>query len=277
MKVFKDEVIGDVRTVELGYSPMGHPFMTTRIYQVDHILFDTGLSHLKKVVLGYLTENPVSAVYLTHYHEDHSGNAASIKEHFKVPVFGHPVTVEKLKKPLPIFPYQRFIWGAARPVALQDLPEKIETENYCFFPIHTPGHSRDHTLYYEPGQGWLFSGDLYLGDRVKFFRADEDLLAQVNSLKQVLKLDFDRLFCAHNPRLSHGKDHLRQKHDFLENLYEEVNFLWGKGMEEKRIMEQLGIKEEKMTKLICSGNISAQHMIRSAIRSVSSLGDGTPP
>jgi glyoxylase-like metal-dependent hydrolase (beta-lactamase superfamily II) len=42
-------------------------------------------------------------------------------------------------------------------------------------PVHTPGHAKDHTVFFLPEKGVLFSGDLYLADHIKFFRSDKNM------------------------------------------------------------------------------------------------------
>jgi glyoxylase-like metal-dependent hydrolase (beta-lactamase superfamily II) len=93
-------------------------------------------------------------------------------------------------------------------------------------------------VFLEKKQGWLFSGDLYLGERIKFFRADERFAEQIASLIKVLTLDFDTLFCAHNPCLKSGKQKIKNKLQFLEDLY------------------------------ITMGNVSFANMVRSAMASI---------
>lgn len=268
MKIHQKTDIGPVTAVELGRSPLGKPIMTTRIYLVDQILFDTGLSHCRKEVLGFVAENRVSSVYLTHHHEDHSGNAAAIKDKFSIPVSGHPITIEKMRKPLPIFPYQHFMWGASQALEVSPLPEKIESNQFTFIPVETPGHSRDHTAYWEPNEGWLFSGDLYLADRIKYFRADEDLNDQIESLRKVLKLEFDALFCAHHPKFKKGKQHLQRKLDFLVSIREAVGHLLAQGKEHRQIIKEIGIEEPRLLRFLCWGNVRSDYIVLSAIEAV---------
>ncbi len=269
MKVFSKEEYGPVRAIEMGYSIVGKPLMTTRLYNIDGILIDTGLSHLKKEVVNYCNSIPLHSVYLTHHHEDHSGNARAIMKSRSIPVFGHAITIEKLRASFPILPYQHLIWGAAPPADISPMPEKIETENYTFEAIHTPGHARDHLSYYEPNQGWLFSGDLFLGEKIKYFRADEDFGAQIESLRKLVKLDFDALFCNHNPKPTNGKQSLAAKLDYLETLQGNIHFHLQKGLGCREIMKQLEIKEVYSAKLLCGGNVSAENMVRLAIQSLS--------
>ena len=267
MKIFSVADYGPVKGVEAGYSPIGRPLMTTRFYLIDGILFDTGLSHCRQEVLDWLANNTIHRIFLTHHHEDHSGNAAAIKQILNIPVYGNSITVEKLTRPLPIFPYQRLIWGQTTPLkVIANKHDYVESDNYHFQAIHTPGHSRDHTVYYEANQGWLISGDLFLSERIKYFRADEILKDQLSSLEKILKLDFEALFCAHNPKIKNGKSYLAKKLDFLNSLVEQVEVNWLNGLNAKQIMKKIGIREDKMIWLLCTGNVKAEHMIHSAIK-----------
>ena len=134
-------------------------------------------------------------------------------------------------------------------------------------PVHTPGHSRDHTVYLEENHGWLFSGDLYLGEKIKYFRSDEKFKDQIDSIKTVLEYDFDALFCAHNPVPEKGKARLVKKLSFLEELYGEVKRLCLKGYSEKAIVKALGNKKDKLVKFVTLGNVSFAQMVRSAMES----------
>jgi glyoxylase-like metal-dependent hydrolase (beta-lactamase superfamily II) len=49
--------------------------------------------------------------------------------------------------------------------------------------IPTPGHSEDHICLFEPNEGWLFSGDLFISERVKYMREDENVYSLLDSLK----------------------------------------------------------------------------------------------
>jgi glyoxylase-like metal-dependent hydrolase (beta-lactamase superfamily II) len=259
-----------IKGFKLGWSLAGPPLMKVYFYLFDHIMIDTGQSHMEREALAIARENQVDYIFLTHHHEDHSGNAAMIRKELGAKVFGHELTVEKLKNPYPILPYQKYIWGKTTPVKVSPFMETIETSLGEMVPIHTPGHARDQVVYFLPEKGIVFSGDLYLGDRIRYFRSDEDMGTQIASLGKVLKLDFNTLLCGHNPRPIKGRQHIRNKLDFLEDLYGNIIQLWKKGMTEQEIFKalglKLGIKEDYMIKYFCFGNVSMINGVRSAIR-----------
>lgn len=244
--------------------------MTTICYRAGPVLIDTGLAHMRGAVLEMVEQerDNIQAVLLTHYHEDHSGNAAAIKSRFSIPVYGSMETASKLVSSYRIFPYQHLMWGAADPVAIDFLPDRLEGNGISFEPVHTPGHSKDHTVYLVPERGWLFSGDLYLSHQIKFFRADERIEDQIRSLKKVLTLDFKALFCGHHPQQKKGKDYITRKLQYLEDIYGSVAEQAAKGMTAPEVMKALRLKEAKMVKWICFGNVSMENMVRSVMRSL---------
>ncbi|MCP3898762.1 MAG: MBL fold metallo-hydrolase, partial [Desulfobacteraceae bacterium] len=101
---------------------------------------------------------------------------------------------------------------------------------------------------------------------IKFFRSDEDLRTQIASLKKILKLDFDILLCSHYPKLKNGKNRIKNKLAFLEELNGNIIKLWEKGFSEKQIFKALNLKEDYLTKYFCFGNVSMINGVRSSIR-----------
>jgi len=262
---------GDVLSLSFGYNPIGRPtpIMTVYCYLIDGVLIDTAQKNMRRHVLSAISENRIDRILLTHHHEDHSGNAAKISEARNVAVYGHPLTRNKMSRGFRILPYQRVIWGRSSVVDVNPLPERIETDRFVLRPVHTPGHSKDHTVYLEEENGWLFSGDLYLGEKIKFFRSDERFKEQIDSLKRILCYDFDALFCAHRPSLRKGKEKLEKKLAFLEDFYGRVGTFLGKGFSEEAIVRRMDTKQDRKIRWMTMGNACMENMIRSAVRAAS--------
>ena len=64
-----------------------------------------------------------------------------------IPVSAHPLAVEKLRLSFPILPYQRLVWEKAPAVCATPLANVVETDHFTFTAVHTPGHSKDHTVF----------------------------------------------------------------------------------------------------------------------------------
>lgn len=267
MHLVEKHDFGDVHGVEMGFAPIGRPFMTVYFYQVDGILIDTGQHHMQRYALDLLeTLAPIHRILLTHHHEDHSGNAAALHKASGAPLYAHPLTIAKLRPGFRIRPYQHLVWGSAPAVVPAPLPARIVSDQITLVPLHTPGHSRDHTVFFEAERGWLFSGDLFIGERIKFFRADEDIHAQITSLRKVRALAFDSLFCAHNPSPTDGPRKIGAKLAFLEALRERVRALHQKGCPENEIIARLDPRRDRFVKWFTTGNASFANMVRSALK-----------
>jgi len=265
MDIKEKHIFGEVEAYKFGFGPLGPPLMSVFLYYLDGLVIDTAQSHMEKHVIGALKEKKTEKILLTHHHEDHSGNAAAISKYYNVKVYGHGITADKMEKPFKIRSYQIYTWGKSEPVSVSPLPDLIETGKYRLRPVYTPGHSRDHTVYLEENHGWLFSGDLYLGDRIKYFRSDEKFKDQIDSIKMILSYDFDALFCAHNPVQINGKKRLAKKLSFLENIYGKVQDLCKKGYPEKAIVKSFGSEKARFVRFVTLGNVSFAHMVRSAM------------
>ena len=266
MRLLKTHHFDQIQTYELGWSFIGSPLMTVYCYVLGDVMMDTAQSHMQKEALEIASRHSIRRVCLTHHHEDHSGNAGAIHQKLNADIFGHEITGEKMAAPSNILPYQKYMWGKASPVPVKPLPPALDTPLGEMTPVHTPGHARDHLSYLIKEKGILFSGDLYLGTHIKYFRSDEDMGAQIRSLQKILSLDFDMLLCSHSPKARQGREHIKQKLDFLENLYGNIIRLWEKGMTEKQIFTSLHLRENYFAKLICCGNVSMFNGVRSAVR-----------
>jgi endoribonuclease LACTB2 len=267
MNIVKTEKLGDIEAIKLGYGPIGRPLMSVYLYVLDGFVIDTGQHNMQKAVIDLLCEKELHQVLLTHHHEDHSGNAAAICRRHQIDAWGHPLTVQKMADGFKILPYQRFIWGQSERINLLPLSPVAESNRFTLEPVHTPGHSKDHIVYWEKTNGWLFSGDLYLGQKIKFFRSDENIIDQIESLKKILKLDFNALFCAHNPCPEDGKTKLKQKLQFLEDIVGQIQKLKAAGIARNAIFRQVDPGIDKWVKLMTMGNVSFVNMLRSAYQS----------
>ena len=82
----------------------------------------------------------------------------------------------------------------------------------------------------------------------------------------MLKLDFEQLFCSHNPQFKDGKAKMAKKLQFMEDFYGKVATLYRKGNSSKAIMKKMGLKEKWMIRIVSTGALSTINMVRSVIR-----------
>ncbi len=266
MHIIQSRQFGEVLAFQFGYGPIGKPLMSVYVYYVDGLIIDTGQRNMQKYVLESFRNLGPTSILLTHHHEDHSGNAYALSRFHGTEVYGHSLTAEKMAAQRKIFPYQHYVWGNSKDVNVKPIGQSFKSKNLTFFPIHTPGHSKDHLVYLEEKNGWLFSGDLFLGERIKFFRSDENIYDQIHSLKKMRQYDVDAVFCAHNPRLAEGNQHLAQKLQFLEDIIGQIQQLLEKGLSEKAVIKIMDPRNDRWAKLMTMGNVSFANIVRSAVR-----------
>ncbi len=266
MHIVKSKKFGEIEAFQLGYGPFGKPFMSVYAYLVDGIIIDTGQSNMRPYVIDLLRGKQSHTIVLTHHHEDHSGNALALSRLHQIEILGHPLTVQKMSNKRKILPYQIYIWGKSENAIVKPYKTAIASNRISLRPIHTPGHSKDHTVFLEEKHGWLFCGDLYLGERIKFFRSDEKIYDQIDSLKKMRQYNFDALLCAHNPCLEKGKPKLELKLQFLEDIVGQVQMLRTKGLSENAIIKSMDPNKDRWVKLITMGNVSFANLVKSAIR-----------
>lgn len=269
MGKFQKTQFGEVTAFKMACGLGRRPLVTVYCYLVDGVLIDTGPRHMREQLLKGLQGEPLNQVLLTHHHEDHSGNSAAIYAHWGVPVYGHDYARQKLAAGYKILPYQHLLFGATTPVPMAPLPALIETDHLQLTPLYTPGHSKDHTVYWEKSRGWLFLGDLYVGTRIKFFRVDEDFGQTLASLRTIADLDFTRLYCAHNPQMQNGKQCVREKLAFFEDFLGELAHLRDhQGMDSRAVVRHLSHRGDPLVRWITFGNASFDHLVRSAWRAL---------
>ena len=258
-----EEVLG----LKFGYQPIGKPKLYAHIYFVDGLLIDTGQCKARKSIISETKQLAVEQIFITHHHEDHTGNIPEIQALHNCNVYASELCCQMMKAPPPLSFAQKLTWGD-RPAQHDLIPktQTIETKKYRFDIIPIPGHSPDMVALYEPDRQWLFSADLYLNSYIDYFLKDESITDQIESIKRILKLDFKTMLCSHKPQLQNGKQQLTKKLNFLETFFHEVSSLYLKGYSAKEIFKSMKLKENRFVKMLSGGGLSKQNMVESVIR-----------
>lgn len=271
MKVIQSFTHQEVTGFKLGYNPFGKPRMYCYFYYIDGLLVDTGFSRVQNLVLAALENKPINKIYVTHHHEDHTGNLNAIAAAAGCPAYASSLCVQTMQQPPAISFVQYFYWGkrpANQQLIAEDQRITTTTNKYHFDIYAVPGHAHDMVVLHEPNRGWLFSADLYIHHHIGYFTQTESVIQQIASTKKILQLDFDVLFCCHNPQLQNGKQQVQKKLQFLEDFYGNVAALYQKGYSVKAISKALSLKERWFIRLLSSGYLSNKNMIRSVIRDI---------
>ncbi len=241
--------------------------MFSHVYFVDGLLIDTGQPRMRRHILEATGELPVEQLFITHHHEDHSGNISPLRNRFGCKAYASEACCQLMKAPPKLSFVQWVTWGSRPPVHdLIPAAGHIETRNCRFELIPIPGHAPDMVALYEPTRKWLFSADLYINSYISYFLKEESMLDQIESIRRALELDFDVLFCSHNPKLANGKQALRKKLDFFNAFFEQVASLQAQGYPAGAIFKKMQLKENGLVKVFSRGELSKMNMVRSVLR-----------
>ncbi|OYV95731.1 MAG: hypothetical protein B7Z68_06820 [Acidobacteria bacterium 21-70-11] len=179
---------GDITRFDLARAVLGRGRYWTTAYLVDGLMVDSGCRHSAPELARLLEGETVTHLVNTHAHEDHiGGNEAVLRLNPKVEIIAHPLALRVLRDPRreqPLHPYRHVMWGMPRPSDAHAAAdgEVIETAHHRFQVVFTPGHSDDHLCLFEPGTGWAFTGDLFVGGRDRALRVGGDAWAIVASM-----------------------------------------------------------------------------------------------
>jgi glyoxylase-like metal-dependent hydrolase (beta-lactamase superfamily II) len=235
-------------------------------YFVDGLLIDTGFNYLAEQFYQELKNKNVEQIVNTHHHEDHVGANYLFEQRQGLKTFVHPLARPLIEKPPEKLKlYRDVVWGVPQPAHSNAIGATISTAKHAFAVLHLPGHSHDHIGLYEPHQGWLFSGDLFLSVKVRVLRSDEDVHALMDSLRRVIALPLRRLFCGSGKILDNPGETLRQKLAFYEELEEHIALLQQKGWETEKIRDAV-LGKEGVWPLMSQGEFSKLNLVKAFLK-----------
>jgi glyoxylase-like metal-dependent hydrolase (beta-lactamase superfamily II) len=192
-----------------GVFEIGILFVHAHLVVVDDgvVLVDTGLPGRSGRIEQALNEarraiGDVRTILLTHWHTDHTGNAADLRRRSGARTVAHAFDTARIAgtEPLRLDTLQRLsarLTGTPEPVAVdealrQDGPFSVPG----FTAIHTPGHTAGHVSFLlDRGGGVLFAGDAAAGGRRRVHRTPRmltsDAAAARSSLARLAQARFD--------------------------------------------------------------------------------------
>ncbi|QST00337.1 MBL fold metallo-hydrolase [Pontibacillus sp. ALD_SL1] len=257
---------GGVTSV-LGEVSFGGFAMSVYIFYVDGMLVDTGAPRMLEDFKPFYKETPIEFVSLTHPHEDHTGTAKWLQDELDLPVYIKKEAIPECEVEANLPLYRERIWGSRKPFSPLPFDTTIESNHHSYQLIHTPGHERNHIVLYDEERGRLFSGDLFVHPKPKVMMEDESIPVMMRSIRRVLQLDFQEMFCQHAGFIPNGKEAMREKLNYLEELSGQVHDLYNKGHNIEEINAQLFSKVPKIV-YHSSNEYDSKNMIRTILEEV---------
>ena len=264
--MIETEQFEDVTCIRMSREVEGRALYWTGAYLVDGLLIDTGCSYTAGELVAFLRNRKLELVVNTHFHEDHVGANRLIKETYGVDVLAHPDSVPRINEVPELRPYQEFVWGYPDPVEVGILGEVVETGKHRFDVLETGGHSVGNVALVERERGWCFPGDIFITEKPKVIRADEDVMGLVESMKMLAGLPMERcvLFASMGKIIPDGRGALLACVSYLEELAGEVKTLDARGLNAEQIRERLFGEGSSLAGLT-GGHFSSDNMITSIL------------
>jgi ribonuclease/clavin/mitogillin len=225
-------------------------------YLVRGALIDTAFRHVGRELRGAIRELQPAGVVVTHWHEDHAGNAPDLAQS-GLPIWMHQYTEAKLRERQQVKLYRHFTWGR---------PRGLRGEFRSFDPsplrvIHTPGHSTDHHVVFDDETRTLFSADLWLGVKVRITGATENPYEIVESLTRAIALEPRRMFDAHRGLVENPVEALGSKRAWLQETIGAIHRRLDAGDSEDVILRDV-LGGEERTAYASQGEYSRRNLIR---------------
>jgi len=237
-------------------------------YVVDELLIDTGFAHVRPLVLEALEGRTLRAIALTHQHEDHAGNAGPVAARHACPVHLRQPQERWSEGVRPLPRYRRLFYGHPDDYQPEDMPAELDTGARTLICVPTPGHSGTHTAFFEPEQGWLFTGDLLVSRGASAVMRHEDPFAHLSSLRRVEALGARRMLTGHGLDSDDPGPLLRNKIARVEAAIEAVTSLHDQGQTERAILRRVfrtGTRGDLGHVLLTEGEFSRANFVRAVL------------
>lgn len=261
-RVIRIERHGDVLRLECSTRRTRLFALSVSMYVVRGVLIDCAFPDVGEEVERWIGAGaPLRGAILTHWHEDHAGNADRLARR-AIPLAGVRETFDILRAPKPLARYRRFTWGTPAPLGRPVI--RFAPDDLAMIP--TPGHSADHHAAWDAQEGTLFSGDLFLGTRVSTAHANENPRLLVQSLRAAAALGPERVFDSHRGLLPNAARSLTGKAEWLDEVIGRIDVLAGRGWD-ARAIRRATIGREPMACYISEGEYSKANFIRAVLDS----------
>ena len=230
---------------------------SVHVFLVRGAMIDTGFHGVRRDVERLVDEVRPRGALLTHWHEDHAGNVELLARR-GVPIAMSDATQSRVRKVEPIAFYRRWTWESMPPLRADVAP--FAPDDLALLPA--PGHSSDHHVVWDAATRTLFSGDLYLGVKVRVMHPSEDPYEILESLRAAIALEPARMFCAHRGAVDNPVEQLRAKVAWLESTVGEIERRIAAGIDDDAVIAREVLGREGFTGWISGGEYAHINIVR---------------
>ncbi|MEO5742495.1 MAG: MBL fold metallo-hydrolase, partial [Vicinamibacterales bacterium] len=130
--------------------------------------------------------------------------------------------------------------------------------------IHTPGHSDDHIVVWDPARRIVASGDLFLGVKVRVAHEHESPARLLRSLRTVMALEPRLLLDAHRGVVTNAVDLLGTKIAWLDETFGAIVSLHAQGMDVAEIQRRV-LGAEAFIGIASRGEYSKRALVQAVL------------
>jgi glyoxylase-like metal-dependent hydrolase (beta-lactamase superfamily II) len=256
------ERYGDVHRVRMSSIASRALGLDVSAYVIRGVVIDTGFRRARRPFFDAVNAIGIHGCIVTHWHEDHAGNAPELARR-RIPISVRSETEEILRRRPSIGVYRHLTWG--RPPALDTSAAPFDTAGLeC---IHTPGHSKDHQVVWDPHTRTVFSGDLWLGVRARTMHSSEDPYVIIESLRRVLALQPVRMFDAHRGLIEPATAAIERKIDWLSETLATIERRIAEGWDDATIVKRV-LGGETAAAVLSQGDYTTRNLVRAVRRRI---------
>lgn len=238
--MLKATPLGDVTEIRMGRSLDGSTVLYwVAAYLIDGVLIDTGCDYTKKELTDFLSDKKVSCIINTHYHEDHVGANALLKECHGLRAFANQETISLMGQAYELYPFQRETWGYPTPCTAEPIGASFSDGGVSLRIMETPGHCRGHISLFEENRGALFSGDIWVGERPKTARTEENEHQLIIDLENFEKLRPSVMFASLGKVVLNPSEVIKRTRLYLEEIRDKILELHSMGKSSEQIRDEL--------------------------------------
>jgi len=264
--MLKATQVGEVTEVKMGRSLDGVTVLYwVAAYLIDGILIDTGCDYAKNELAEFLKDKKPSVIVNTHYHEDHVGGNALLAERFGLRAVAHAKTIRLMNGKYDLYPYQSEIWGYPERCTADPIGSTVNNGGVSLRVIETPGHCRGHVSLFEEAQGILFSGDIWVGERPKTARTEEDVPQIIADLRKFEELRPKVMFASLGKVVPNPLDTIKRTRAYLEEARDRIIKLHSQGRSSEQIRDELFGRESVLAE-VTQYQLSTKIFIESFLR-----------